>query len=103
MLTAACPTCPVVELFARFFAHSVVLFAAVGAAARLALALLSCSSWALTLPSARVLLPCKAVRLDLAVFPLGTDEGAEEVAFAVEAMDVPPLGWIFTTVGRTLR
>jgi hypothetical protein len=102
MLTAACPTCPVVELLARFLAYSIVLFAAVGAAARLALALLSCSSWALTLPSASVLLLCKAVRFDLTVFPLEASEGAYEVAVAVETVDFF-LSLLLVVVWRTLR
>jgi hypothetical protein len=102
MFAAACPTGSVCELFAGFFARSIMLLAAVWTSARLALALLSCSSWALTLPSACVLLPCKAVRFDLTVFPLEASEGAYEVAVAVEAVDFF-LGLLLVVVWRTLR
>jgi hypothetical protein len=87
MFAAACPTGSVCELFAGFFARSIMLLAAVWTSARLALALLSCSSWVLTLPSASVLLLCKAVRFDLTVFPLEASECTYEVAVAVEAVD----------------
>ena len=103
MFAAACPTCSVGELVAGLFARSIVLLAAVWTPAWLAVAALSGSSWALTLPSASVFLPCKAVRLDLAVFPLEAGEGADEVAFAVEAVDVLFLGWVFIAVGLALR
>ena len=79
-----------------------MLLAAVWTSARLALALLSCSSWVLTLPSASVLLLCKAVRFDLTVFPLEASEGTYEVAVAVEAVDFF-LGLLIVVVWMTLR
>jgi hypothetical protein len=102
VFAAACPTCSVGELFAGFFARSIVLFAAVWTPAWLAVAALSGSSWALTLPSASVLLLCEAVWFDLTIFPLESGECSYEVAFTVEAVDFF-FGLFFVVAWNTLR